>query len=70
MEIATISFPDRDSGDDAIAVVRAVGETVGLALSLRNNGDVEVFFGKEELDQLIEALQKARAALPGVKPVV
>jgi hypothetical protein len=26
--------------------------------------------GKQELDQLIEALQKARAAMPGVKPVV
>ncbi len=70
MEIATIAFADRNNGDDAITVVRAVGEAVGLALSLRNNGDTEVFMGKEELDQLIEALQKARATLPGVKPVV
>jgi hypothetical protein len=42
----------------------------GLALSLRQNGDTEVFFGRQELEQLIEALQKAQAALPSVKPVV
>jgi len=51
-------------------LVRAEGEIIGLALSLRLNGDIEVFFGRQELEQLIEALQKAQAALPGVKPVV
>ena len=53
-----------------MALVRVEGEIIGLALSLRQNGDVEVFFGRQELGQLIEALQKAHAALPGVKPVV
>ena len=70
MEVATICFKDRDSGDEAMAVVRVEGEITGLALSLRRNGDIEVFFGRQELEQLIEALQKAQAALPGVKPVV
>ena len=70
MQIATIGFADRDSGDEAVMMVRAVGETIGLALSLRRSGDVEVFFGAQELDQLIEALKKAQAALPGAKPVV
>ena len=69
MEIATICFPDRDSGDEAVMVVRAEGEIAGLAVSLRKGGDIEVFFGRQELGQLIEALKKAQAALPGVKPV-
>jgi len=46
------------------------GEITGLALSLRRSGDVEVFFGRQELEQLIEALQKAQVALPGVNPVL
>ena len=70
MEVATICFTDRDSGDEAMALVCVEGEITGLALSLRRNGDIEVFFGRQELEQLIEALQKARAALPGAKPVV
>ena len=70
MQVATICLPDLDCGDEAVAVIRVVGEATGLALSLKRNGDIEVFFGAPELDQLIEALQKARAALPGVKPVV
>ena len=70
MQVASIRFTDRDSGDEAFALVRVEGEIVGLALSLRRNGDIEVFFGRQELEQLIEGLQKARAAMPGVKPVV
>ncbi|QHO71540.1 hypothetical protein ACH79_01795 [Bradyrhizobium sp. CCBAU 051011] len=69
MQVAMIPFTDRDSGDEAFALVRVEGEIVGLALSLRQNGDIEVFFGRQELGQLIEALQNAQAALPGVKPV-
>jgi hypothetical protein len=70
MQIAPISFADRDGGDEAVMMVLAVDETIGLALSLRRNGDIEVFFGTQELDQLINALERARAALPGVKPTV
>lgn len=64
-QIATISFADLDSGDEAMASVRVIGETAGLALSLKRNGDVEVFFGPHELDQLIEALQSARTKVRG-----
>jgi hypothetical protein len=70
MQVATIRFTDCDSGDEAMALVRVEGEITGLGLSLRRNGDIEVFFGRQELEQLIEALQKAQAALPGVNPVV
>jgi hypothetical protein len=64
MEVATICFKDRDSGDEAMALVRVEGEITGLALSFRRNGDIEVF-GAQELDQLLDALHKARGLLPG-----
>ncbi len=70
MQVAMIRFTDRDSGDEAMALVRVEGEITGLALSLMRNGDIEVFFGRQELEQLIEALQKAQAALPGINPVL
>ncbi len=66
MQVVIIRSTDLDCGDEATAIVRVVDETTGLALSLKRNGDISVFFGKHELDQLIEALQKARAALPAV----
>lgn len=65
MKVATICFTDRDCGDEAVAVVRVEGEATGLALSLRRNGDIEVFFGAQELGHLIDALAKARGLLPG-----
>ena len=66
MQIAMIPFSDRDSGDEAFALVRVEGDAAGLALSLKRNGDIEVFLGSRELEQLIEALQRARQALPAV----
>jgi hypothetical protein len=65
MQIATMRFTDLDSGDEASAMVRVMEKTIGLALSLKRNGDIEVFFGTQELDQLIEALQKARTLTRG-----
>jgi hypothetical protein len=70
MQIASIFFTDLDSGEEGWAGVRVVGGTTGLTLSLKKNGDIGVFFGAQVLDQLIEALQQARAALPGAEPVV
>jgi hypothetical protein len=69
MQSATICFQDADCGDEAVAIVRVIGASVGLALSLRRNGDLEVFLGARELDQLIEALQTARASLSDSEPL-
>ena len=69
-QVATIVFPDRDSGDEAVIVVRANSEGVGLTLSLRKGSDTEVFFGSKELDQLISALERSRGLISGVKPAV
>ncbi len=59
-QIATISFADHDSGDEAAVIVRATAQVVGLAITLRRDGDIETFFGLAELDRLLEALQTAR----------
>ncbi|MGJ4929855.1 hypothetical protein ACQR1I_28000 [Bradyrhizobium sp. HKCCYLS2038] len=63
MTIDPITFVDQSSGDDACVLVRVVGGAVGLALSLRRSGDLEVLMQADELDQLIAALQRARSAL-------
>ena len=63
MNIPTISFIDKDSGDEGVVLVRVSGDAVGLAVSLRKNGDVEVFLGAEELDRLIRVLEDARRVL-------
>jgi hypothetical protein len=66
MQIAVIPFTDSESGDEAFASVRVEGGFAGLILSLRKGGDIEVFLGRQELEKLIEALQKAREALPAI----
>jgi len=60
-QVASINFVDKDSGDEAWIGVRAIGEIVGLAVSLKKDGDIAVFFTPKELDLIVAALQKARA---------
>ena len=61
--ITSMQFVDEDSGDDAFVEVRVEGKIVGLALSLKSGGDVEVFFGRDEATALISALERAAAEL-------
>ncbi|NPU09782.1 hypothetical protein HL666_03285 [Bradyrhizobium sp. 83002] len=63
MTIDPITFVDTSSGDDACVLVRVVGDSVGLVLSSRTDGDIEVFMAAEELDRVIGALQQARVAM-------
>ena len=56
---ATIEFVDGDSKDDACIIVRYDKSTVGLAISLKTNGDLAVFMTKDDAKQLIEALKTA-----------
>ncbi|WP_315738341.1 MULTISPECIES: hypothetical protein [unclassified Bradyrhizobium] len=63
MTIDPIRFVDTSSGDEACVLVRVVGDSIGLALSLRTEGDIEVFLAAEELDRVIGALQQARVAM-------
>jgi len=62
-QVAMIPFVERDSKDDGFFIVRAFGDAVGLTVSLRRNGDIEVFVGAQEIDALVAALGKARAML-------
>lgn len=57
--IATLRFIDAETGDAGLAIVRASASMVGLALSLRANGDTEVFLSKHDCQQLIAALERA-----------
>ncbi len=57
----SITFTDKESGDEAFICVRVVGDGVGLAVSLRSDGDVEVFLAQEQVDRLIQGLSDARA---------
>ena len=58
-ELATIRFTDHDSGDDALIVVRASDEVLGLAVSLAANSDIAVFMGIDECKQLRDAIDAA-----------
>jgi hypothetical protein len=57
--VATIEFRDAVSGDDGIAVVRAAPGVVGLALSLRGDGDIELFLPPDAARPLLDAIRQA-----------
>jgi hypothetical protein len=61
--VDSITFTTPDTGDDAYAFIRVEGTRVGLTLSLRSDGDLEVFFGPAELDWLIRTLHEAQRQL-------
>jgi hypothetical protein len=56
-DIATIVFRDALQDDEATIVIRRVPNATALALSLRSNGDMEVFVDDVSLRAVIEALQ-------------
>jgi hypothetical protein len=64
-QIAMVEFIDADSSDQAVVLVRAKEGLISVAISLRQNGDLEVFFGKAECERVIDALQKALAIAQG-----
>jgi hypothetical protein len=61
--VGHISFSDQVSGDDGYAQVRVAGGAIGLALSLRANGDLELFLVASALDRLCALLEEARSRL-------
>jgi hypothetical protein len=58
-QIAMIEFRDAESGDDAIAIVKAAPGLVVVALSLRSDGDIQVLLPPAVAHALLEALQQA-----------
>jgi hypothetical protein len=58
-ELATITFQDAGSSDEAVAIVRYEEDRVALCLSLKSNGDVDVVMKKADAAKLVEALNRA-----------
>lgn len=60
METLTLTFFDETNKQPATIIIRAIEkETIGLCLSLEQDGDVEVFLGRTESETVLQALQKA-----------
>ena len=60
--IATLTFADPGSSDEAVVIVRAGRDTVGLCLSLLHDGDTEVFLSVADARQVLAALEAGIAA--------
>lgn len=58
-QIDTIHFIDHDSGEKAIATVRATSGQIALCLSIETNGDIEVVMGPNDCKTLLDALSRA-----------
>lgn len=57
--VATIEFFDEESQDAACVIVRRCGDKVALCVSLRADGDVEAFLGRDVAERLLRALEEA-----------
>jgi hypothetical protein len=60
-----ITFFDDNSGDEATVIVRNAHQTIGLCLSLKHDGDIEVFLPIPQAELVLGALQKALVAIKG-----
>lgn len=58
-EIETLQLYDSGSNDECWVMIRASNTIVALGVSLRDDGDYEVFFSKSDCGKLISALTKA-----------
>jgi hypothetical protein len=58
-EIAKLDFTDSISGDGASIMIRAVNGLVGLLLTMRHSGDVEVYLTPATLADMQAALMSA-----------
>jgi hypothetical protein len=64
-DVATLKFSDVSTGGESLAIIRAAGGVIGLCLSSRDDGDLEVFLAPDSTRELITALQTAlEMALP------
>jgi hypothetical protein len=60
-EVATLTFRDGVSDDEAVCIVRVSTSMIGLALSLRSDGDIEVALPVPTARALVSALGQALA---------
>lgn len=58
-EAVTIQFEDLETRQEALAIVRYDDSCVVVALSHREDGDIQVVMNKEQAMKLMEALKVA-----------
>lgn len=59
IHIGSCQFTDNISGESSFMIVRLADNSIGLGLSLEEDGDVEVFMDTAKCQQLIEWLSTA-----------
>jgi hypothetical protein len=67
-QVETINFVDRDSGQPGFAAVGVADDVVGVAFSLQNDGDIEIFLDARDVHQLARALERAGTLATGAPP--
>jgi len=58
-EIQTLVFRDVASDEEGVLIVRASGGSIGLTVSLKSDGDIEVFLSPQDCTNLLQGLQRA-----------
>ncbi|KPL77246.1 hypothetical protein ADN00_08860 [Ornatilinea apprima] len=61
VNIGSVQFKDRMSGELSYIVVRVVDNSIGIGISEESSGDAEVFFDTEKCELIIEWLSTALA---------
>jgi hypothetical protein len=61
MEVCGVEFEDVSASDTAWVGVRIIDQKIGIALSLRNDGDMEVLFSTDICKRIIKGLEQALA---------
>lgn len=61
MESAMMPFVDVDSGSEGFILVRSVEGGLGITMSLRDNGDLEVFLDLPAAGRFLELLKSSIA---------
>jgi len=60
-EVATLNFIDVGSQDEALIIIRATRDLIGVAFSLKEDGDVELMLSSEEWRTFLVQFQRALA---------
>ena len=60
-EVATLNFIEFDSQDEALIIIRATRDLIGITFSLKENGDVELVLRSEEWQTFLVQFQRALA---------
>ena len=60
-EVATLNFIDFGSKDEALIIIRATKDLIGIAFSLKEDGDVELMLSSEEWQTFLVQFQRALA---------